>query len=108
MIVYFHESFQSKDRILPVLGSYTFSHYRNTRIPNIHALNSDTNTLFLSILILSSQCVGVAIEGMDIWDMGITIMAERAVLMLVKDVGEKCMLVKNMYVGEKLSPTLTS
>ena len=25
-----------------------------------------------------------------------------AVLMLVKDVGEKCMLVKNMYVGEKL------
>ena len=24
-----------------------------------------------------------------------------AILMLVKDVGEKCMLVKNMYVGEK-------
>ena len=40
-------------------------------IPNIHALNSDTHTLFLSILILNSQCVGVAIEGMDIWYMGI-------------------------------------
>ena len=31
-----------------------------------------------------------------------------AVLMLVKDVGEKCMLVKNLYVGEKPSPTFTS
>ena len=41
-------------------------------IPNIHALNSDTHTLFLSILTLNSQCVGVAIEGMDIWYMGIT------------------------------------
>ena len=40
-------------------------------IPNIHALNSDTHTLFLSILILNSQCVGVAIEGMDIWYMGL-------------------------------------
>ena len=69
MIVYFHESFQSKDRILPVLGSYTFSHYRNTHIQNIHALNSDTDTLFSSILILNSQCVGVAIEGNDIWYM---------------------------------------
>ena len=39
-------------------------------IPNIHALNSDTHTLFLSILILNSQCVGVAIEGNDIWYMG--------------------------------------
>ena len=43
-------------------------------IPNIHALNSDTHTLFLgtvfSILILNSQCVGVdicSIEGIDIW-----------------------------------------
>ena len=33
---------------------------------NIHALNSDTHTLFLSILILNSQCVGVAIKVMDI------------------------------------------
>ena len=31
-------------------------------IPNIHALNSDTHTLFFSILILNSQCVGVAKE----------------------------------------------
>jgi len=28
--------------------------------------------------------------------------------MLVRDVGEKCMLVKNMYVYEKLSSTFTS
>ena len=70
MIVYFHESFQSKDRILPVLGSYTFSHYRNAHIPNINALNSDT--LFSSILILNSQCVGVAIEGMNILYMSLT------------------------------------
>ena len=60
MIVYFHESFQSKDRILPVLGSYTFSHYRNTHIPNIHALNSDTHTLFLSILIQYTPVVHLA------------------------------------------------
>ena len=32
MIVYFHESFQSKDRILPVLGSYTFSQYRKAHM----------------------------------------------------------------------------
>ena len=35
-------------------------------IPNIDALNSDTHTLFLSKLILD-----VAIEGIDIWYMGI-------------------------------------
>ena len=40
-------------------------------IPNIQVLNSDTQTLFLSILILNSQCVGVAIEGNDIWYMGL-------------------------------------
>ena len=39
--------------------------------PNNHALNSDTHTLFLSILILNSQCSGVAIEGMDIWYIGL-------------------------------------
>ena len=38
----------------------------NPYIPNIHALNSDTNTLFLSILKLNPQCVGVAIESIDI------------------------------------------
>ena len=28
-----------------------------------------------------------------------------AVLMLIKDIGNKCMLAKSLYVGEKLSPT---
>ena len=41
----------------------------NPHIPNIDALNSDTHTLFFST-ILNSQCVGVAIEGIDIWYMG--------------------------------------
>ena len=45
--------------------------YTTNLAPNIDALNSDTNTLFLSILILNSQWVGVAIEGMDIWFMGL-------------------------------------
>ena len=45
-------------------------------IPNIHALNSETHTLFLSILILNPQCVGVAIEGMDIWYMGLIILID--------------------------------
>ena len=37
----------------------------------IVGVNSDT--LFLSILILKSQCVGVAIEGIDIWYMVVTL-----------------------------------
>ena len=41
--------------------------------PNIHALNNYTQRLFLSILILNSQCVGVAIEGMDIGYMGLIV-----------------------------------
>ena len=47
-------------------------------IPNklIHAINSDTHTLFLSMLILNSQCVGVAIEGMDIWYTGLITLSE--------------------------------
>ena len=49
----------------------------NPHIPNIDALNSDTHTLFLSILILNSQCVGVAIEGMDIWYVGLIAYGER-------------------------------
>ena len=44
-------------------------------MPNIYALNSDTHTLFLSILILNSQCAGVAIEGMDIRYMGLTVLS---------------------------------
>ena len=45
--------------------------YYMGHIPNIHSLNRDTHTFLLSILILNSQCVGVAIEGMDIWYMGV-------------------------------------
>ena len=41
-------------------------------IPNIHALNSDTHTLRIQYEYTQKQCVGVAIEGMDIWYMGIT------------------------------------
>ena len=41
-------------------------------IPNIDVLISDTHTLFLSILILNSQCLGVTIEDIDIWYMGLT------------------------------------
>ena len=39
--------------------------------PNIHDLNSDTHTLFLSILIRNSQCVGVANAVIDIWYIGV-------------------------------------
>ena len=44
----------------------------NPYIPNIHALNSDTHTLRIQCEYTQKQCVGVAIEGMDIWYMGIT------------------------------------
>ena len=40
-------------------------------ISNIHALNSDTNTLRIQYEYTQKQCVGVAIEGMDIWCMGL-------------------------------------
>ena len=41
-------------------------------MPNIHALNSDTHTLRIQYEYTQKQCVGVAIEGMDIWYMGLT------------------------------------
>ena len=41
-------------------------------IPNIHALNSDNHTLRIQYEYTKKQCVGVAIEGMDIWYMGLT------------------------------------
>ena len=59
-----------------LLNIYSKITCNNAHIPNIPALNSDTNTLFLSILILNSQCVGVAIEGMDIWYKGLSIYSE--------------------------------
>ena len=40
-------------------------------IPNIDALNSDTHTLRIQYEYTQKQCVGVAIEGMDIWYMGL-------------------------------------
>ena len=40
-------------------------------MPNIHALNSDTHTLRIQYEYTQKQCVGVAIEGMDIWYMGL-------------------------------------
>ena len=41
----------------------------NPYIPNIHALNSDTHTLRILYEYTIKRCVGVAIEGMDIWYM---------------------------------------
>ena len=41
--------------------------YYKAIIPNIHALNSDTHTLRIQYEYTQKQCVGVAIEGMDIW-----------------------------------------
>ena len=42
-------------------------------IPNIHALNSDTHTLRIQYEYTQKQCVGVAIEGKDIWYMGLIV-----------------------------------
>ena len=39
----------------------------NHHIPNIDALNSDTHTLRIQYEYSQKQCVGVAIEGKDIW-----------------------------------------
>ena len=41
----------------------------NPYIPNIHALNSDTHVLRILYEYTKKRCVGVAIEGMDIWYM---------------------------------------
>ena len=60
-----------------VMGQNKTNRYRKTIVlisavkksnpysQNIDALISDTHTLFLSILILNSHCVGVAIKGID-------------------------------------------
>ena len=50
-----------------IIDMYAVSVIYNPHIPNIDAPFSDTYTLFLSILTLSSQSVGVAKEGVDIW-----------------------------------------
>ena len=48
-----------------------FNFETKAHIPNIHALNSDTHTLRIQYEYTQKQCVGVAIEGMDIWYMGL-------------------------------------
>ena len=45
----------------------------NAHIPNIDALNNDTHTLRIYYEYIQKQCVGVAIEGIDIWYMGLII-----------------------------------
>ena len=40
---------------------------------NIHALNSHTHTLRIQFEYTQKQVVGVAIEGMDIWYMGLIV-----------------------------------
>ena len=43
----------------------------NAHMQNIHALNSDTHTFRIQYEYTQKQCVGVAIEGMDIWYKGL-------------------------------------
>ena len=66
MIVYFQEDdrivSKSEDRMLQKIVAH---------IPNIHALNSDIHTLRIQYEYTQKQYLGVAIEGMDIWYMGI-------------------------------------
>ena len=59
--------------IYGIYGIWSMPSVFKSHIPNIDALNSDTHTLFLSILIMNSQYADVAIEGMDIWYMGLKI-----------------------------------
>ena len=58
---------QRKNQARPCIGEIQC----NPPIPNIDDLISDTNTLFLSIFTLNSQCVGVAKEGIDVLYMGV-------------------------------------
>ena len=61
------------------LGEWTSTIYRpftslpnsKAHIPNIYALNSDTHTLRIQFEYTQKQCVGLTIEGMDIWNMGL-------------------------------------
>ena len=57
--------------VMSVVGMIYKAH-----IPNIHALNSDIHILRIQYEYTQKQCVGVAIEGMDIWymahNMGLT------------------------------------
>ena len=45
--------------------------YYKAHIRNFDALNSDTPTLRIQYEYTQKQCVGVAIEDIDIWYMGI-------------------------------------
>ena len=50
---------------------YTKIALRKAHVPNIHALNSDTHALRIQYEYTQNQCVGVAIEGMHIWYIGL-------------------------------------
>ena len=55
-------------RTLQILGSIAEPcHSYKAHIPNIHALNSATHTLRIQYEYTQKQCMGVAIESMDIW-----------------------------------------
>ena len=53
------------------MDSPTLTISYKAHIPNIHALNSDTYTLRIQYEYTQKQCVGVDIEGIDIWYMGL-------------------------------------
>ena len=58
------------DSILPH-AEFGPNDHRKDAPPFIHALNSDTHTLRFQYEYTQKQCVGVAIEGRDIWYVGL-------------------------------------
>ena len=64
------------ERDLQIIKDW-ISSFNKAHIPNIHALKSDTHTLRIEYEYTKKQCVGVAIEGMDIWYMGLISMSYR-------------------------------
>ena len=63
------DGFRMWSHTLEIISTRVLSN--NSQIPNIHALISETHSLFLSILILNSQCVSGAYEVIDIWYIGV-------------------------------------
>ena len=64
---------RTANNALQPFSLYVFSQGHKAHISNIDALNSDTHTLRIQYVYTQKQCVGVAIEGMDIWYMGLTL-----------------------------------
>ena len=52
----------------------------NTHIPNIDAPNSDTHLWRIQYEYTQKQCMGVAIEGIDIWYVGIIVLQRQKVM----------------------------